>query len=140
MAASNDLTLSRESVQTIARNSIPVAAATKIYQDTFVGLSAGYARPLQAGDTFVGLASRQADNTSGAAAAIDVEVEAGAIVILDVTGASGVTNVGALVYASDDQTATLTASSNSVIGVVRRHVSGTKCAVRLFNEAEIALA
>lgn len=139
-ATTKDLALARESVQLISRNALPVAASTKIYQDTFVGLSSGNVRPLQAGDKFVGIACVQVDNSAGAAGDLVCEVEVGAIVVLAVTGVTGITDVGKLVYASDDQTATLTASSNSVIGVIRRHVSSTQCAVRLFTEAEIALA
>lgn len=139
MAATQDIALTRESVQVASRNSIPAKASATIYQDTFVGLSAGYARGLVKGDKFVGIATRKVDNSAGAAGALEVEVETGAIVHLNVTGVTAVTDVGAIVYASDDQTATLTAADNVAIGVVRRFISGTKCAVRLFTEAEVAL-
>lgn len=140
MAASNDLARVRESVQLGSRNQLPVKASTNIYQDTFVGLSGGYARPLVAGDKFAGIATKRADNSAVATdGAIDVEVENGLVVILPVTGASATTDFNSIVYASDDQTATLTALNNTAIGVVKRWITSTTCAVRLFTETELAL-
>ena len=46
-------------------------------------------------------------------------------VILSVTGVTAVTDEGSTVYASDDDTFTLTSTSNTAIGKVTRYISGT---------------
>lgn len=114
----------------------PVIAADIIYEGAAVGENAsGYARPLVAGDPFLGFAERQADNSLGLVGAINVEVKRKGSIVVPVAGASAVTaNDRPLVYASDDDTFTLTASTNSIIGRVQRWISGTTCVVE-FNAA-----
>lgn len=57
---------------------------------------------------------------------------------ISVTGATGQTDIGDLVYASDHETLTLTASTNiPAVGMVVRHRSGTNVDVRLFSIDEI---
>lgn len=111
-------------------NALPVKAATKIYEGAYVGDDGnGYARGLSASDPFLGVAFRQADNSAGAAAAINVRlVERGALEA-DVTGVTGVGDVGDTVYASDDGTLTKTVGTNTPVGKVKRHISGTRCIV-----------
>jgi hypothetical protein len=114
------------------REDYPVIATDIIYEGAAVGENAsGYARPLAAGDPFLGFAIARADNSAGAAGAINVEVKTRGRVELPVTGATGVgdANHRPLVYASDDDTFTLTASTNSVIGRVSRWVSAAVCVV-----------
>ena len=56
---------------------IPVIAADIIYTGAAVGENgAGYARPLVAGDRFLGFAKEQADNATGAAGAVSITVDA----------------------------------------------------------------
>jgi len=90
-----------------------------IYKGALVGLNAatGYARPLVAGDAFVGLAYRQADNTVAGhtAGGVSVKLHQNIDAVLPLSGVS-VTDIGAEVYASDDATLTLTATGNSRIG------------------------
>jgi hypothetical protein len=120
-----------KALQNLVTNNHPIAASTKIYGGTAVGDNgSGFARPLQAADPFLGFADADYDNTNGAAGDLRVNCNHAVQVQLDITGASA-SSVGKKVYASDDQTFTLTASSNSLIGVVRQHVSGTKCLVEL---------
>ena len=90
-----------------------------------VGLNAaGDARPLTIGDLFVGFAQNEADNTSGAAAAIDVQVRHRGVVELTVAGATK-DDAGAAVYAEDDGTFVLT-STGTQIGRIRSvFASGT---------------
>jgi len=109
----------------------PVIAADIIYEGAAVGENAaGYARPLQAGDPFLGFAESKVDNSAGAAGAASVRVRRRGQVQIPVTGASAITtNDGPLVYASDDDTFTLTASTNSIIGRVSRWVSDGVCVV-----------
>lgn len=109
----------------------PVIAADIIYQGAAVGENAsGYARPLEAGDPFLGFALSQADNSSGAAGDLNVRVLRRGLVRLTVDGATGVTaNDRPIVYASDDATFTLTASTNTPIGRVSRWIASTDVVV-----------
>jgi hypothetical protein len=116
----------------------PVIAADIIFQGAAVGENgSGYARPLAAGDAFLGFAVAKADNAAGAAGAIGVQVRTRGRIRLTVAGATAITaNDRVPVYASDDDTFTLTATSNSLIGFVSRWIASTDCIV----EFDAALA
>lgn len=102
----------------------PVVASDIIYQGAAVGENgSGYARPLTAGDPFLGFAEAIADNSSGAAGAITVNVKKRGNVVLEISGIAITDNDRPVVYASDDDTFTLTASTNSPIGRVSRWIS-----------------
>lgn len=102
----------------------PVIAADIIYQGAAVGENgAGYARPLVAGDPFLGFATAQADNSAGSAGDIGVTVKDRGFITLPISGLAITANDRALVYASDDDTFTLTATSNTLIGTVSRWIS-----------------
>ena len=118
-----------------------VIATDIIYEGAAVGENgSGYARPLVAGDPFLGFAVRQADNSAGLVNAINVLVKRKGQAQLAVSGATAVTaNDGAIVYASDDDTFTLTASTNTPIGRVTRWISSGVCVVE-FDVAFSALA
>lgn len=110
-------------------NDLPVIANDIIYEGAAVGESSttGTFRPLVAGDNFAGFATRKADNTAVGAAAGDVNVnvkQKGKIQI-SVTGVTGVTDEGSTVYASDDDTFTLSSTGNSAIGKIIRYVTST---------------
>jgi hypothetical protein len=113
-------------------------ASDIIYEGAAVGENgSGYARPLVAGDPFLGFATRRADNAAGAAGAVMVEVKRRGQIQIPVAGATAITaNDRPLVYASDDDTFTLTASTNSIIGRVSRWVESGVCVV----EFDAALA
>ena len=102
----------------------PMVASDIIFKGAAVGinLSSGHARPLAAGDLFVGFAEAKADNSAGSAAEKDVTVLQRGLVQLAV-GSAAITDVGKPVYASDDDTFTLTASINSHVGRIVRFVS-----------------
>jgi hypothetical protein len=109
---------------------LPVIANDCIYQGAAVGDNAsGGFRPLVAADVFQGFAFAKADNTGGAASAIDVEVRTEGTVELSVTGVTGIGDQGETVYATDDDTFTLTASGASSIGKIERWITGTTCVV-----------
>lgn len=109
---------------------LPMIAADIIYEGAAVGDNgSGLARPLAAADPFLGFAERIADNSAGAASAKNVRVRTRGSVVVAVTGAASAADVGEAVYASDDDTFTLTSSGNSAIGKVARWVSGTTCVV-----------
>lgn len=103
----------------------PVVAADIIYEGAAVGENgSGYARPLVALDPFLGFAESKVDNSAGAAGALDVRVRMKGQVQLAVAGATAITaNDRPLVYASDDDTFTLTSTSNTCIGRVSRWIS-----------------
>lgn len=102
----------------------PVIADDIIYQGAAVGENAsGYARPLQAGDPFLGFAEAIADNSGGVAGEVTVNVKKKGNVVLPISGIAITANDRPAVYASDDDTFTLTASTNSLIGYVSRWVS-----------------
>ena len=106
------------------RNEFPVIASDIIYEGAAVGLVAasGHARPLTSADKFVGFAEKQVDNSAGAAAAINVRTVKKGAVKLAVTGAV-ITDVGAAVYAQDDNAFSFVKTSGVFIGFVRRYVS-----------------
>lgn len=114
----------------IARNfelgeleSYPVIALDIIYEGSAVGENgSGYARPLVAADPFLGFAQRKVDNSTGAAGAANVTVRTRGKVQLSITSIAVTANDRPAVYASDDDTFTLTATSNSLIGYVSRWV------------------
>jgi hypothetical protein len=111
-------------------NELPMIAADIIYEGAAVGDNgSGLARPLVAADPFLGFAMRKADNSAGAASALRVMVKEVGLIEVAVVGASSAADVGEAVYASDDDTFTLTSTSNSAVGKVARWVSGTTCLV-----------
>lgn len=96
----------------------PVIAADIIYQGAAVGDNAsGYARPLVAGDPFRGFADEKADNAAGSAGDKTVRCRKNGLIKLAIA-ALAITDVGKDVYASDDETFTLTQSTNTRIGHV----------------------
>lgn len=103
-------------------NSFPVVATDIIYEGAAVGLSSGNARPLNAGDQFVGFCIQNADNATGSAGGVRVQVKTHGEVQLPVANVAA-TDIGKPVYASDDDTFVLTATGNSYIGKVKRFVS-----------------
>jgi hypothetical protein len=106
------------------QSNYPVIATDIIYEGAAVGENgSGYARPLAAGDPFLGFAARKADNALGAAGDVNVEVRTRGIVKLAIASIAITANDRPAVYASDDDTFTLTVGSNSLIGYVRRWIS-----------------
>jgi hypothetical protein len=102
----------------------PVIASDIIYEGSAVGENAsGYARPLAAGDPFLGFATEKVDNSSGDAGVLNVRVKSKGYVKLPITSIAVTSNDRPAVYASDDDTFTLTPGSNSLIGYVAQWVS-----------------
>lgn len=108
----------------------PVAASAEIYVGSMVGENAaGYARPLQSGDKFLGFAEDWVDNSSGVAGAENIVVKRKGCIVYDVTGATILSNDRPDVYASDSNTMTQTVVAGSKVGRVLRWVTGTSCIV-----------
>ena len=99
-------------------NEAPLTASAKV----FLGAALGYTgnntvRPLVAGDKFAGFAIDAYDQTLGV---VNARFKEEGYIRLAVTGVAVNTAIGTAVYASDDGTFTLTASTNSYIGSVYR--------------------
>lgn len=105
-------------------NDYPVIASDIIYGGAAVGLvkATGHARPLTSADLFAGFAQRQCDNSAGAAAATTVKVVRSGIVTLPVTDAV-ITDVGASVYAQDDNAFSFLGTAGVYVGRAIRFVS-----------------
>jgi len=106
------------------RNEFPVIADDIVYEGAAIGIviASGHARPLTSVDKFGGFAEKKADNSDGAAAAINVRTIKSGSVSLSVTGAV-ITDVNQPVYATDDNTFTFLKASGVFIGFMRRYVS-----------------
>ncbi len=110
--------------------SFRVAAGARVFKGGFVGLSGGYARALAAGDQCVGIAYEEANNVGGAAGAISVRVYTQGDFLHALSGAA-LTHIGDAVYASADDTLTLTASGNSLVGACVDVPEANKIILRL---------
>jgi len=110
---------------------LPVVATDIIYAGAAVAESGstGTIRPLVAADTFVGFAEEKVDNSAGAAADKDVQVRMKGVVRIPVAIVAGIADLGANVYASDDDTFTLSSGGNSIIGQICKYDTGTYCFV-----------
>jgi hypothetical protein len=99
-------------------NQLPVKATSQIYKGSMVGLVSGYARALVAGDIFGGVAEEKV--LGGATDGLKkVHVRRSGRMRVAVSSLA-VTDIGKPVYASADDTFTLTQSTNSPIGVLIR--------------------
>ena len=105
--------------------SLPLEAATRVWEGSCLGINSGSGkvRPLQSGDVFAGFARYKTD---AAALETDVWIIGSGEITLPVTGLVA-SSVGAPVYATDDDTFTLTAGG-SLVGTVLR-VSGAQAVV-----------
>lgn len=112
-----------------------VATGVHVYKGGFVGLNtSGYARPLSAGDRCVGIAYEEANNAAGADGALYVRVFTIGDFPHALTGVA-LTDIGRPVYASADDTLTLTAAGNSPVGWVVDRPAADTAIVRLGVEA-----
>ena len=102
----------------------PVVASDIIFTRSAVGLvdASGHAQPLTSSDKFVGFCIEKADNSSGSAADIDVQVSRKGVIKLSVSGAV-ITDVGQPVYATDDNAFVFSPVGAVFIGFVSRFVS-----------------
>lgn len=107
-------------------NEIPAIASDIIYAGAAVGESStsGTGRPLVGADAFMGFAVERCDNSAGAAADKRIKVVKSGDVELVVSGVDNINDEGSTVFASDDDTFTLTSTTtNSNIGKVVRVIS-----------------
>ncbi len=121
-------------------NEFGVKASAVIYQGAALGSSGGYARPLTAGDVFLGFALETVTGT-GADGGVNVRVRESGKVQLAVTSVA-VTDIGKPVWASDDGTFALTSNSgaNTKIGTVHRFISSGVAIVKFDATSTASLA
>lgn len=112
-------------IQMITSSLQSVKAATTVYQGAFVSTdpgnhTAGGITNLAAGSSdFIGIAIEEGINTTGALNDCRIIVAtSGVLDEVAVTGATGHQNVGTIVYASDNDTLTLTSTSASRFGKI----------------------
>lgn len=96
-----------------------VEANVKIYKGAILGLSAsGHAQPVVAVDNkFIGIAYESSDNTGGADGAKKVRAYVAGDFEYAIASLT-VANLRAPVYASADDTLTLTSTSNTYVGIL----------------------
>jgi len=131
------MSLSKDTQLTFAAgaNSIPAGAGVEVFKGSMISVSAdssigvGYGNPLVAGEVFAGHAMEGCDNTDGDAGDLDIQLRCGAPYRLVVDLAASQESIGVAVYASDDETYTLTAGSNSKVGILIRVRNATQCEV-----------
>lgn len=112
-----------------------VAAATRIYKGSLVGMNAaGYLRPMAAAITtakFIGLSYEEVDNTAGANGAVACRVFTQGDFIFDLTPVA-VTDITSAVYANaDNDVPTLVATGNTKIGNIVGVPETNKIVLRL---------
>ena len=112
--------------------SLPAAAYVKIYKGALVGVRHdGYARGLVAGDRFAGIAYEELDNTDGGSGSKSVRVYTLGDFALALTGVEEYHRLKE-VYATDDETLSLTAGPrSSFVGHVVDKLGTGQALVRL---------
>lgn len=113
---------------------LPVDNNVILHKGALVGLNSttGFARPLVAGDLFLGIAYRKADNTVAGhtAGGIRVRLHQSVDVVHTLAGVLD-TDLGSVVYASADDSLTLTQASNSRVGIVVGKSTANTARVRI---------
>jgi len=137
MGASDNINIKKEVGENMQE--FPVAASTTIYRGSMVTQNSGDdIAALTAGDEFKGHAMEKADNSSGSAGDINCKVLQGKYRLQ--VSLSGVAQSDAtersIVYASDNETYTLTQGSNSPVGRVVRYVSSGVAVVEFDTDIE----
>jgi hypothetical protein len=99
----------------------PVIAADIIYRGAYVGVNpAGYLKPFEPGDMFVGIAYEESDNSAGAAAATTCRVWVEGDFELALTSAA-LTDIGAPIFCTDDNTLARSGHPDAWMGTVRHY-------------------
>lgn len=101
-------------------NQVPVKGSSILYQGAAVGgHSSGYARSIANGDKFLGFADEHIDNSGGGDGLKTVRVRKRGAILLDISGVA-LGDIGKSVYATDDNTFTLSDTNAVYIGQISR--------------------
>lgn len=130
MTLSSDININRYVDQQL--RTLAVKAATILYRGSLVGLdrATGYARPLLATDQFQGLAYERCDNALGANGDREVILFTQGDFEFDLTGTTR-TAIGRPVFATDDNTLTLSGANAAYIGQIVDAPATGKIIVRI---------
>ena len=111
-------------------NEIPVLGGELLYQGAAIGLevASGYARSLLPTDKFLGFAEDIIDASSLTDGEKNVRVKKRGSIVLEITGITLV-DVGKAVYATDDNTFTLSNTGSVYIGQISRFEGDEKVVV-----------
>lgn len=109
----------------------PVVAGGICYKGGLAGRDpAGYVKPFEPGDDFVGIFWGTVDNSAGSAGAKQATVVTGGDFRFALTGAA-LANVGAPVFATDDATLAFTGHPDAFVGRVINYLSANLALVRM---------
>jgi hypothetical protein len=101
-------------------NQLPIKGGSIIYEGAAVGSnSSGYAKPITNGDKFCGFADEKIDNSGGGDGAKTVRIRKKGSILLDISGIT-LADINKSVYATDDNTFTLSATNAVYIGQISR--------------------
>jgi ribosomal protein L36 len=119
---------------------VPVGVA-KINKGTLVSvqIADGSAYPARSGtatDIFMGEALETVDNSAGAAGAKSILVRRKGSIVVICSGFAQ-TDLGAIVYAADDQTVTKTSTNNQKVGKVTEFISATSVRIDMGGGANL---
>ncbi|MFA5864475.1 MAG: hypothetical protein WC975_07280 [Phycisphaerae bacterium] len=130
MTLSTDVNLNRYVDQQL--RTLAVKNSTVIYRGGLVGLdrSTGYAQPLSATTQFQGIAYEQCDNSTGQSGDREVILFTQGDFEFSLSGASRV-HIGRPVFATDDNTLTLSGGSASYIGQIIDSPAAGRVIVRI---------
>jgi hypothetical protein len=111
----------------------PVVAADIIYRGAYVGMDpAGYVKPFEVGDMFIGIAYEEALNSGGDAGDVDCRVYVGGTFNLVLTSAA-LTDVGSPVFATNDNTLARTGHPDAWVGTVLHYEKSGYAVIKLRN-------
>ncbi len=119
----------------IGNGSFPLLASAHPYVGSALGESAGYARPLVAGDKFLGHSLKNITNTA-VNGANNVEALVGRYTLEVTLSGVAVTDLHRRVYMSDDATYTFVGNGNSYVGRVKEYVTTNTALVEFDTSGE----
>lgn len=111
---------------------VKVEAGEVLYAGTMCFLDAdGFAVPAAGGLRFAGIVRKTVDNSAGADGDLEAEVYTEGTFTLPLASVAQADLTPGLAYASDNYTATTTATSNSFIGTIERVAGSNLAEIRL---------
>lgn len=114
----------------------PAVASDILYRGAALEATSGTADVVSGTGTFLGFSSAKVDNSAGSAGQLKVPVYTTGEVLLSVTGVTAASDYDSDVYATDDNTFTLTASGATTIGTIVEWTTGTNVWVKFQGSAE----
>ena len=107
-----------------------VAASTTLYQGCMSFLASGFLTGTAGGNAFAGVNKNYVDYSAGSAGDKSAENFTEGVFYLSGSGFSQA-SVGVKAYATDNNTVSVTSSSNSLVGTIVEYVSSTKVGIKI---------